>query len=57
MKFDAENPDEVSKSGDQVDRSQGAAKAITVREFLYNGLRRGVNVDFVISHRDLSIRG
>jgi hypothetical protein len=30
MKFDAEDPDEVSKSGGQVDRSQGAAKAITV---------------------------
>ncbi|TFY72153.1 hypothetical protein EVG20_g845 [Dentipellis fragilis] len=29
MKFEAEDPDEVSKSGDKVDRSQGAAKAIT----------------------------
>lgn len=31
MKFDAEDPDEVSKSGEGVNRSQGAAKAITVR--------------------------
>ncbi|TFY80695.1 hypothetical protein EWM64_g3318 [Hericium alpestre] len=29
MKFEAEDPDEVAKSGDNVDRSQGAAKAIT----------------------------
>ncbi|KAI0036141.1 FMN-dependent dehydrogenase-domain-containing protein [Vararia minispora EC-137] len=29
MKFDAEDPDEVTKSGGEVDRSQGAAKAIT----------------------------
>ncbi|KAA1470388.1 hypothetical protein DENSPDRAFT_836162 [Dentipellis sp. KUC8613] len=29
MKFEAEDPDEVTKSGDKVDRSQGAAKAIT----------------------------
>ncbi|EIM85014.1 uncharacterized protein STEHIDRAFT_81830 [Stereum hirsutum FP-91666 SS1] len=29
MKFDAEDPDEVAKSGEGVNRSQGAAKAIT----------------------------
>ena len=30
MKFEAEDPDEVTKAGENVDRSQGAAKAITV---------------------------
>lgn len=29
MKFEAEDPDEVTKAGENVDRSQGAAKAIT----------------------------
>ena len=32
QKFEAEDPDEVSKAGnDKVDRSQGAARAISVR--------------------------
>lgn len=31
MKFEAEDPSEVKKSGDAVDRSQGAARAISVR--------------------------
>lgn len=35
MKFDAEDPDEVAKSGEGVNRSQGAAKAITVRTIRY----------------------
>lgn len=36
MKFDAEDPSEVSKAGNQgVDRSQGAARAISVRQFPY----------------------
>jgi hypothetical protein len=36
MTFDAEDPHEIGKSGgDQVDRSRGAAKAITVSNNLY----------------------
>jgi hypothetical protein len=31
MKFDGEEPSEVQKSGDEVERSQGAARAISVR--------------------------
>lgn len=40
MKFDAEDPDEVAKSGEGVNRSQGAAKAITVRTFWYPSLEQ-----------------
>ena len=36
MKFTAEDPSEVTKSGsDDVDRSQGAARAISVRDHEY----------------------
>src|SRR5258706_8827666 len=31
QKFEAEDPDVINKAGEEVDRSQGAAKAITVR--------------------------
>lgn len=53
MTFDAADPHEIGKSGsDQVDRSRGAAKAITVSDTL----NWRVQADHVIEHRDLSIR-
>ncbi|KAI0317183.1 FMN-dependent dehydrogenase-domain-containing protein [Amylostereum chailletii] len=39
MKFEADDPDAVTKSGDSVDRTQGAAKAIT--GFIDPGLKWG----------------
>lgn len=34
QKFDAEAPDEMEKNNEQADRSQGAARAISVRNLL-----------------------
>jgi L-lactate dehydrogenase (cytochrome) len=40
MTFDAEDPHEIGKSGgDEVDRSRGAAKAITVSSIFHRRVR------------------
>lgn len=39
MKFEAEDPSEVTKAGSEgVDRSQGAARAISVRKMAFYSL-------------------